>query len=92
MVMINIFCGQLCKVSKKEKAQLCSFVFIGKIYDEKVDIFSFGIVLCEVREPLLPPLKTSKLKLKLSSAMIDGCVDVQQGLTSVHLICLSAVK
>lgn len=25
----------------------------GKRYDEKVDVFSFGIVLCEVRE--LPP-------------------------------------
>jgi hypothetical protein len=30
-----------------------SILSSGKRYDEKVDIFSFGIVLCEVRMPFL---------------------------------------
>lgn len=30
----------------------------GEEYDEKVDIFSFGIVLCEVRQGDQPPLQS----------------------------------
>lgn len=42
---------------------LC-FHFSGQSYDERVDIFSFGIMICEVRT-----LKQTKKKLKNFSKM-----------------------
>lgn len=41
--------------------QSCSFLFSGKSYDERVDIFSFGIMLCEVSDLLLSLLFVIKL-------------------------------
>lgn len=38
---------------------MACLIFLGKRYDEKVDIFSFGIVLCEVSGQLGHPLGLS---------------------------------
>lgn len=44
------FKGNICYIFITITTQCCSFHFPGKSYDERVDIFSFGIMLCEVSD------------------------------------------
>lgn len=57
---------------------ICPFSFPGKRYDERVDIFSFGIMLCEVSDP--PHCRNKNLIRYLG---------FQRGLSISHILPLS---
>jgi hypothetical protein len=46
--MLNGMCLFFLNVTSLSKSLSISFLFQGNAYDERVDIFSFGIIVCEV--------------------------------------------
>ena len=46
--MLNGMCLSFLNVTSLSESLFLSFLFQGNAYDERVDIFSFGIIVCEV--------------------------------------------